>query len=251
MIICSNAHGFEVTREVPIPELSGRLFQMVHRRTGLELVWLDRPDDNKTFAVAFTTLPEDDTGVFHILEHSVLCGSLRYPVKEPFVELMKSSLNTFLNALTFQDKTMYPVCSRNEADFMNLVSVYLDAVFCPSIYERPEIFRQEGWHYELAPDGAVEYRGVVFNEMKGAFADPDELVVNALNRGLFPDSPYRFVSGGDPEHIPDLTPEAFLNAHRRYYSPSNAFIYLDGSVPLEKVLSLLDDVYLKGREDTM
>ena len=250
MIICSNAHGFEVTREVPIPELSGRLFQMVHRRTGLELVWLDRPDDNKTFAVAFTTLPEDDTGVFHILEHSVLCGSLRYPVKEPFVELMKSSLNTFLNALTFQDKTMYPVCSRNEADFMNLVSVYLDAVFCPSIYERPEIFRQEGWHYELAPDGAVEYRGVVFNEMKGAFADPDELVVNALNRGLFPDSPYRFVSGGDPEHIPDLTPEAFLNAHRRYYSPSNAFIYLDGSVPLEKVLSLLDDVYLKGREDT-
>ena len=250
MLSCANNCGFEVIREVPVPELSGRLYRMVHRRTGLDLVWLDRPDDNKTFAVAFTTLPEDDTGVFHILEHSVLCGSSRYPVKEPFVELMKSSLNTFLNALTFQDKTMYPVCSRNEADFMNLVSVYLDAVFCPSIYDKPEIFRQEGWHYELGQDGDVEFRGVVFNEMKGAFADADELAVNALNRGLFPDTPYRFVSGGDPEHIPDLTPEAFLSAHRRYYSPSNAFVYLDGSVPLEKVLSLLDGVYLKGRTDT-
>ena len=250
MLSCANTCGFEVTREVPVPELSGRLFRMVHRATGLDLVWLDRPDDNKTFAIAFTTLPEDDTGVFHILEHSVLCGSARYPVKEPFVELMKSSLNTFLNALTFQDKTMYPVCSRNEADFMNLVSVYLDAVFCPAIYDRPEIFRQEGWHYELGGDGTAEYRGVVFNEMKGAFADPDELAVNALNRGLFPDTPYRFVSGGDPEHIPDLTPEAFISAHRRYYSPSNAVIFLDGSVPLEKVLSLLDGVYLKGRTDT-
>ncbi len=250
MLSCANTYGFEVTREVPVPELSGRLYRMIHRATGLDLAWLDRPDDNKTFAVAFTTLPEDDTGVFHILEHSVLCGSSRYPVKEPFVELMKSSLNTFLNALTFQDKTMYPVCSRNEADFMNLVSVYLDAVFCPAIYEKPEIFRQEGWHYELSVDGAAEYRGVVFNEMKGAFADPDELAVNALNRGLFPDTSYRFVSGGDPEHIPDLTPEAFISAHRRYYSPSNAFVFLDGSVPLEKVLSLLDGVYLKGRKDT-
>ena len=250
MLSCAKTFGFEVSREVPLPELSGTLYRMIHRRTGLDLVWLDRPDDNKTFAVAFTTLPEDDTGVFHILEHSVLCGSARYPVKEPFVELMKSSLNTFLNALTFPDKTMYPVCSRNEADFMNLVSVYLDAVFCPAIYEKPEIFRQEGWHFELAQDGSVEYRGVVFNEMKGAFADPDELAVNALNRGLFPDTPYRFVSGGDPEHIPDLTSETFLSAHRRYYSPSNAFIFLDGSVPLEKVLSLLDGVYLNGRNDT-
>ena len=243
-------YGFGLVSDVQVPELSGHLYRMLHRRTGLELVWLDRPDDNKTFAIAFTTLPEDDTGVFHILEHSVLCGSSRYPVKEPFVELMKSSLNTFLNALTFQDKTMYPVSSRNEADFMNLVGVYLDAVFCPSIYERPEIFRQEGWHYEFGQDGSVEYRGVVFNEMKGAFADPDELAINALNRGLFPDTPYRFVSGGDPEHIPDLTPEAFLSAHRKYYSPSNAFVYLDGSVPLEKVLCLLDRGYLNGRSDT-
>ena len=250
MLSFANNYGFEIIHEVPIPELSGHLYQMLHRRTGLELVWLDRPDDNKTFAISFTTLPEDDTGVFHILEHSVLCGSTRYPVKEPFVELMKSSLNTFLNALTFQDKTMYPVSSRNEADFMNLVSVYLDAVFCPSIYEKPEIFRQEGWHYELGKDGSVEYRGVVFNEMKGAFADPDELSVNALNRGLFPDTPYRFVSGGDPEHIPDLTSEAFLSAHRKYYSPSNAYVFLDGSVPLEKILCLLESVYLKGRTDT-
>ena len=250
MISCASQYGFEVVREVSVPELSGRLYWMIHHRTGLELVWLDRPDENKTFAVAFTTLPEDDTGVFHILEHSVLCGSSRYPVKEPFVELMKSSLNTFLNALTFADKTMYPVSSRNEADFMNLVGVYLDAVFCPAIYDRPEIFRQEGWHYEIGSDGAAEYRGVVFNEMKGAFADPDEISVNALFRGLFPDTPYRFVSGGDPEHIPDLTPEAFISAHGRYYSPSNSYVFLDGSVPLEKILSLLESRYLLGRENT-
>ena len=243
-------HGFRLTRQVRLSELSADLYQMRHENTGLELVWLDRADENKTFGISFATLPEDDTGVFHILEHSVLCGSRLYPVKEPFVELMKSSLNTFLNAFTFPDKTMYPVSSRNETDFMNLVRVYLDAVFCPSIYTKPEIFRQEGWHYEPGEDGIWQYRGVVFNEMKGAFADPDELTMNALNRGLFPDTPYRFVSGGDPASIPDLTYESFLSAHRRFYSPSNAFVFLDGSVPLPRVLQLLDKEYLAGRTDT-
>ena len=202
---------------------------------------MERAEENKTFGIAFPTLPSDDTGVFHILEHSVLCGSDKYPVKEPFVELLKHSMNTFLNALTFPDKTLYPISSRNDKDFLTLMRVYLDAVLHPAIYHKPEIFRQEGWRYEFDADGNPHYKGVVFNEMKGAFADADELEVNAINRALFPDTPYRYVSGGDPVSIPDLTYESFLDHHRRFYAPSNALIFLDGAVDLDAVLRLLDE----------
>ena len=162
------------------------------------------------------------------------------PVKEPFVELMKGSLNTFLNALTFPDKTCYPVASRNSRDFLNLMRVYLDAVFFPSIHEKPEIFQQEGWHYELR-GGVLTRSGVVLNEMKGAFADADELLINAMNRALFPDSPYRFVSGGDPEAIPSLTYEAFTAAHKRFYHPANSYLLLDGSIDQDESFALLDE----------
>ena len=208
-------HGFEQTRQRRIDELDAALHEYIHTASGARLCWLEREDENKSFCAAFRTLPFDDTGVFHILEHSVLCGSKHFPVKEPFVELMKGSLNTFLNALTFPDKTCYPVASRNSRDFLNLMRVYLDAVFFPSIHEKPEIFQQEGWHYELH-DGILTRSGVVLNEMKGAFADADELLINAMSRALFPASPYRFVSGGDPEAIPNLTYEAFTAAHKRF-----------------------------------
>lgn len=236
--------GFTLNQATLLPELEGTLYRLTHDKTGLELVWLERDEENKTFGIAFETLPWDDTGVFHILEHSVLCGSDKYPVKEPFVELMKSSMNTFLNALTFQDKTFYPISSRNDKDFIHLTRVYLDAVFCPLIYSRPEIFYQEGWHHEPDEDGGVSYKGVVFNEMKGAFASADELVMNELGRLLFPDTPYGFVSGGDPAAIPDLSYEAFLEAHRRFYSPSNAYVFLDGRMDIHAVLDILQDEYL-------
>ncbi len=242
-------HGFEIVRARKSEELSGILWEMEHQKTGARLIWLENGETNKLFSIAFKTLPWDDTGVFHILEHSVLCGSDRFPVKEPFLDLLKSSMNTFLNAMTFADKTMYPVSSRNEQDFMNLTRVYLDAVFCPAIYRNPNIFRQEGWHYELrAEDASPIYKGVVFNEMKGAFASVNRLADMALCRMLFPDNCYGFVSGGDPEHIPDLTPENFLAAHRKFYHPTNAKIYLDGAVPLDEVLRLIDEEYLSKYE---
>ena len=169
-------HGFRVQRRVPLEELQGTLIQMEHETTGLKLIWLDRAEENKTFGIAFKTLPWNDTGVFHILEHSVLCGSDRYPVKEPFVELVKNSLNTFLNAMTFPDKTLYPVASKNNKDFINLMRVYMDAVLHPAIYRNPNIFRQEGWHYAFDEAGTPSYKGVVFNEMKGAMANADELL---------------------------------------------------------------------------
>ena len=161
MLSGTDKHGFAVLRSSPLPELEAVMHYMRHERTGLELVWIERAEANRTFGIAFPTLPEDDTGVFHILEHSVLCGSERYPVREPFVELMKTSMNTFLNAMTFPDKTYYPISSRNSKDFINLMRVYLDAVFRPLIYEKSEIFRQEGWHYELAEDGTLSRKGVV------------------------------------------------------------------------------------------
>ena len=232
-------YGFEQTRERRIPELGAVLHEYTHAKSGARLCWLERADENKSFCAAFRTLPYDDSGVFHILEHSVLCGSEQFPVKEPFVELMKGSLNTFLNALTYPDKTCYPVSSRNDQDFLNLMHVYLDAVFFPRIHEKPEIFQQEGWHYELQ-DGVLTRSGVVLNEMKGSFADPDTLLANALTRALFPDTPYRFVSGGDPEAIPTLTYEAFTAAHKRFYHPSNAYLLLDGSIDLSRCLALLD-----------
>ena len=239
-------HGFTVKNLRSLPELSGQLWELEHEKSGARLVWLEREDENKTFGIAFRTVPEDDTGVFHILEHSVLCGSEKYPVKDPFVELMKGSLQTFLNAITFPDKTVYPVSSRNPKDFVNLMRVYMDAVLRPRIYQCPEIFEQEGWHYELGPDGTVSYQGVVLNEMKGSFSSPDTLMWHGIDRQLFPDNCYRFVSGGDPAHIPDLTYGQFLDSHRRFYHPSNSYIFLDGKVDLEQVLAILDGEYLSA-----
>ena len=237
-------HGFRVERVTEIRELAAQLVEMVHEKTQLKLVWLSREEENKTFAVTFETLPWNNTGVFHILEHSVLCGSDRYPVKEPFIELLKNYMNTFLNAMTFPDKTMYPVSSQNNQDFINLMRVYLDAVFHPAIYSKPEIFMQEGWHYEKDESGNISYKGVVFNEMKGAMADAGEIMEAALNEALLPDTPYAYNSGGSPEAIPDLTYEQFVEAHRKFYSPSNGIIFLDGSIDPDQILGIINDEFL-------
>ena len=232
-------NGFTVKSVTELPEVKGRLVRMTYVKNGADLAWLDRDDDNKTFAIVFRTIPEDDTGVAHILEHSVLCGSKKYPVKEPFVELLKSSFSTFLNAFTSSDWTAYPVCSRNNADFLNLVDVYLDAVFHPLSVEGPLPFRQEGWHYELK-DGELARNGVVLSEMKGAFGNPERLAYHELNRLLFPDNCYGLVSGGDPASIHKLTFEQYKDFYRRHYHPSNARIFLDGRVDLPATLAKLD-----------
>jgi len=232
--------GFTVTRIRELPKGEGRFIEMRHNGSGAILCWADNGINNKLFSVAFRTLPSDDTGVFHILEHSVLCGSDKYPVKEPFLDLMKSSVNTFLNAMTYDDKTLYPISSRSEQDYLNLMSVYLDAVFAPRILHEKSIFMQEGWHIEPDADGAPSYKGVVFNEMKGVFSDVDDLAEMGMQKLLFPDTEYRFVSGGDPAAIPDLTYEQFCDTWRRFYHPSNAIFYLDGDVPLEKTLAMID-----------
>ena len=205
MQIGSTIHNFRITNVRSLSELNCSLWELEHEKTGTPLVWLDRADENKTFAITFKTIPEDSTGVFHILEHSVLCGSDKYPVKEPFVELLKSSVSTFLNAMTYPDKTVYPLSSRNNKDFLNLLDVYMDAVLHPAIYHKPEIFRQEGWRYELREGQDPVYQGVVFNEMKGAYASADAVLEHAMNRLMFPDNCYSAESGGHPEHIPDLT----------------------------------------------
>ncbi len=234
-------HGFRLVYTQELPEIGAKLHRMEYVQNGADLVWLERPDDNKTFSITFKTVPQDDTGVFHILEHSVLNGSRKYPVKEPFVELLKSSLQTFLNAFTAPDMTMYPVCSRNDQDFLNLIDVYMDAVLHPLSVENPHAFRQEGWHYELdSPQGELRCNGVVYNEMKGAYADPDRVLIGQLERLLFPDNCYGFESGGHPEHIPELDYEQYLASHARFYHPSNARIFLDGQVDLDTVLGKLD-----------
>ena len=242
-------HGFKVVRERRIEDCDCILYEMVHLKTGAQLCWLKNEDENKTFAIAFKTIPQNDTGVFHILEHCVLNGSEKYPAREPFVELLKGSLQTFLNAFTYPDKTMYPVSSRNDKDFMNLMSVYMDAVFHPAIYTNPNIFYQEGWHYEiLKPEDEPVYKGVVLNEMKGAFSSVDETIVDNFNRMLFPDNCYRFVSGGDPEYITDLSYEEFIETHRKYYHPSNARVFLEGDMDIENVLCFLDEAYFSKYE---
>jgi len=238
-------YNFQVKNISKVDELNATLYEMEHLKSGARLLWIDRKDENKTFCIGFKTLPEDSTGVFHILEHSVLNGSDKYPVKEPFVELLKSSLKTFLNAMTFPDKTLYPISSRNDKDFLNLVNVYMDAVLHPLIYKKPEIFMQEGWHYELlSKDSDPSYKGVVFNEMKGALSSPNSAMEYEMVKLLFPDNCYGFESGGDPEHIPELTYEQFISSHKKYYHPSNSYIILDGSVDLKATLSLLDSEYL-------
>lgn len=238
-------HGFTVKEVREIPEIKAVMYRMEFDKNGADLVWLDRADDNKTFGICFKTVPEDSTGIFHIIEHSVLNGSEKYPVKEPFVELLKSSLQTFLNAMTGSDLTIYPVASRNDQDFQNLMDVYLDAVFHPLTLKDPHAFRQEGWHYELDdPDGELLINGVVYNEMQGAMSNPDEVLEMAIAGGLFPDTCYRFNSGGDPEHIPDLTYEQYVKSHKRFYHPSNSRIFLDGEIDLDATLSRIES-YLK------
>lgn len=233
--------GFKVLKIREVKDLKGNLVEMIHEKSGAELVFLDRKEVNKTFCIGFKTTPENDTGVFHILEHSVLNGSKKYPVKEPFVDLLKSSLQTFLNAMTFPDKTIYPVSSRNPQDFLNLMDVYLDAVLHPAIYTNKNIFLQEGWHYEIRKEEDMPiYKGVVFNEMKGAFSSVDETLINAVNRTLFKDNCYKYVSGGDPRYIPDLTYEEFIETHKKYYHPSNSRIFIDGDLDLEVVLGRID-----------
>lgn len=239
-------HGFELVREQTIPELKTKAELFCHVKTGAELLSLINEDENKVFGITFRTPPTDSTGVAHILEHSVLCGSRKYPVKEPFVELLKGSLQTFLNAMTYPDKTCYPVASQNLQDFYNLIDVYLDAVFYPRI--TPFIFQQEGWHFELeAAEDPLVYKGVVFNEMKGAYSSPESLLAEYSQQSLFPDNTYGFESGGDPKQIPSLTFDMFKDFHRMYYHPSNARIFFYGDDDPEKRLSIANG-YLKDFE---
>lgn len=273
----AQTHGFIVQSSEPLSEIDGFAHVMRHEKSGARLLFLQNEDANKAFSIAFKTPPADDTGVFHILEHSVLCGSEKFPVKEPFVDLLKTSMQTFLNALTFPDKTMYPVASTNEQDLINLIDVYMDAVLHPAIYGKRAIFEQEGWHYELegaegeaiagaaafegetvaengAPDKvAIEkdasgerlrYNGVVFNEMKGALSDPDSVLYHAVNRALFPDTCYAFESGGHPRAIPQLTYESYLDTHARHYRLDNSYIVLYGNLDADRILGFLDENYL-------
>ena len=238
-------NGYETLSITDLPDIHSVGTVLRHRKSGARVILVSNDDDNKVFSIAFRTPPADSTGVAHILEHSVLCGSKEFPVKDPFVELVKGSLNTFLNAITYPDKTVYPVASCNDKDFQNLMHVYLDAVFYPNIYSREEIFRQEGWNYHLEdPEGPLTLNGVVYNEMKGAFSSPDEVLDREIMNSLFPDTPYGVESGGDPEHIPELTYEAFLDFHRKYYHPSNAYIYLYGNMDMGEKLAFIDSHYL-------
>lgn len=247
----STVSGFTVTSKKTLAELDADAYVLHHRASGARLLYLACEDENKAFSIAFKTPPTDDTGVFHILEHSVLCGSTKFPVKEPFVDLIKSSMQTFLNAMTYPDKTVYPVASTNEQDLLNLMDVYMDAVLNPAIYTKRAIFEQEGWHYELdVPEGAplaagtLRYNGVVFNEMKGALSDPMSVLDDAVNRALFPDTAYACESGGDPRAIPQLTYEQFLDTHARHYNLANSYIVLYGDMEVERELAFLDERYL-------
>ena len=234
----SRIHGFTILRDEPLVEYAARAVLYRHERTGAEVLSLSLDDANKVFGVAFRTPPANSTGVPHILEHSVLCGSRKYPVKEPFVELLKGSLHTFLNAFTYPDKTCYPVASTNLRDFYNLVDVYLDAVFFPSIPRH--VFLQEGWHFEWAESGELTRSGVVFNEMKGVYSSPDSVLGEFSQRLLFPDTTYGVDSGGDPKVIPSLTYEEFKAFHASYYHPSNARVFFSGDDDPTQRLRLLD-----------
>ena len=251
--IKDNIHGFTVEQSRHIREIGGDMYIMRHDHSGAMLCYIDNDDRNMTYSITFATPSHDSTGVFHILEHSVLCGSEKYPVDDPFVELMKSSLYTFLNAMTFPDKTMYPVSSMNEKDLMNLMSVYTDAVFRPLIYDNENSFRQEGWHIELGEDGRPYYQGVVYNEMKGALGDPDEILYNAVFRESYEPCQYTTVSGGHPDEIVKLTYEQFIENHKKHYHPSNARFYLYGKMDPEDKLRFLDEEYLSkvDRQDAV
>ena len=238
-------NAYEVVLTEDLPDLKSKGYLLKHKKSGARVLLMENDDENKVFTIGFRTPPSDSTGVPHIMEHSVLCGSRDFPVKDPFVELVKGSLNTFLNAMTYPDKTVYPVASCNDKDFQNLMHVYMDAVFYPNIYQHDEIFRQEGWSYKLdEPDGKLEYNGVVYNEMKGAFSSPEGVLDRVILNSLFPDTSYAYESGGDPEEIPNLTYEQFLDFHRKYYHPSNSYIYLYGDMDMEEKLKWLDENYL-------
>lgn len=237
--------NYELIQQKSLSDLQSEGYLLRHKKSGARVLLMENEDDNKVFAIGFRTPPEDSTGVPHILEHSVLCGSKNFPVKDPFVELVKGSLNTFLNAMTYPDKTIYPVASCNDQDFQNLMHVYMDAVLYPNIYEHEEIFRQEGWSYHLeSEEDALTYNGVVYNEMKGAFSSPEGLLDRVVLNELFPDTTYANESGGDPDVIPELTYEQFLDFHRRYYHPSNSYIYLYGDMDMIEKLNWLDEMYL-------
>lgn len=236
---------YELLQEQNLKDLKSKGYLLKHKKSGARVVLIENDDDNKVFSIGFRTPPEDSTGLPHILEHSVLCGSKNFPVKDPFVELVKGSLNTFLNAMTYPDKTVYPVASCNDKDFQNLMHVYMDAVFYPNIYKYDEIFRQEGWSYKLdAAEEKLEYNGVVYNEMKGAFSSPEGVLDRVVLNTLFPDTSYANESGGDPDVIPELTYEQFLAFHKKYYHPSNSYIYLYGDMDMEEKLCWLDKEYL-------
>ena len=237
--------AYEVIQKEDMSDIKSQGFLLKHKKSGARVLLMENDDENKVFCIGFRTPPSDSTGVPHIMEHSVLCGSRDFPVKDPFVELVKGSLNTFLNAMTYPDKTVYPVASCNDKDFQNLMHVYMDAVFYPNIYQHDEIFRQEGWSYKLdRPDGELTISGVVYNEMKGAFSSPEGVLDRVILNSLFPDTSYANESGGDPDVIPELTYEQFLDFHRKYYHPSNSYIYLYGDMDMEEKLRWLDEKYL-------
>ncbi len=241
---------YELLQEERLEGIQADGFLLKHKKSGAKVLLISNDDENKVFYVGFRTPPADSTGLPHILEHSVLCGSRDFPVKDPFVELVKGSLNTFLNAMTYPDKTVYPVASCNDKDFQNLMHVYMDAVFYPNIYEHEEIFRQEGWSYKMEDmESPLEYNGVVYNEMKGAFSQPEGVLDRVILNSLFPDTSYANESGGDPENIPDLTYEQFLDFHREYYHPSNSYIYLYGDMDMAEKLVWLDENYLSAFEE--
>ncbi len=236
---------YELIKSEELNEVKSLGIYLKHKKSGARVALVSNEDDNKVFCIGFRTPPEDSTGVAHIVEHTTLCGSREFPSKDPFVELVKGSLNTFLNAMTYPDKTVYPLASQNDKDFANLMHVYLDAVFYPNFHKNKAIFQQEGWHFELdEKKDTLKYNGVVYNEMKGSFSNPGTIEANAIEAALFPDNTYHFVSGGDPDVIPTLTYENYLAFHNRYYHPSNSYIYLYGDFDIEERLEFLDKHYL-------
>ncbi len=236
---------YELVKQENLIGIHSAGYLLRHKKSGARVLLVENDDNNKVFSIGFRTPPSDSTGVPHIMEHSVLCGSKNFPAKDPFVELVKGSLNTFLNAMTYPDKTVYPVASCNDKDFKNLMHVYMDAVLYPNIYAHEEIFRQEGWSYQLEnEEDGLSYNGVVYNEMKGAFSSPEGVLDRVILNTLFPDTAYAYESGGDPDEIPKLTYEQFLDFHRTYYHPSNSYIYLYGDMDMEERLIWLDKEYL-------
>lgn len=242
---------YRLIRKETLSDIGSEGYILEHVKSGARIMLIANSDDNKVFNIVFRTTPKDSCGEAHIIEHTVLCGSRKYPSKDPFVELVKGSMNTFLNAMTYLDKTMFPVASTNDTDFKNLMDVYLDAVFYPNIYKNENIFRQEGWSFQIEkPEDPIVYNGVVYNEMKGAYSSPDDVCDRLVMNSLFPDTTYGVDSGGMPEHIPELTYEQFLNFHRTYYHPSNSYIYLYGDMDFEERLKYLDEAYLSRFERT-